>query len=128
MRFAGPRMHGLLDYLTVVVFLAAPGVLGFTGLSAGVCYGLAAVHLLLTLLTDFPLGVRGTVPFRLHRAVEAVVGLALVVVPWILADAILLTGRIFFGLVGVGILAVALGTGRRTGKGKQGRGDAAAGG
>lgn len=119
MRFAGPRVHGLLDYVTVAVFLAAPGVLGFTGLSAGLCYGLAAIHLLMTLLTDFPLGVRGTVPFRLHRAVEVVVGLALVVVPWILADAILLTGRIFFGLVGVAILAVALGTGRRTRQGKE---------
>lgn len=113
MSFVGPRTHGLLDYLTVVVFLAAPGVLGFTGLSAGLCYGLAVVHLLLTLLTDFPLGVRGTVPLRAHRAVEVVVGLALVVGPWIPADAILLKGRVFFGVVGAAIVAMALGTGRR---------------
>lgn len=113
MRFLGPRVHGFLDYLAAVLFLVAPSVLGFTGLSAGACYGLAVAHLLLAMLTDYPLGIRGAVPFRMHRAVEFVVALLLVVGPWILADAVPLAGRIFFGVMGIAILTMSLGTRRR---------------
>ena len=58
-----PTMHGYLDYLTVVVFLAAPKLLGLEGLPALLSWTLAAVHLALTLITDFPLGWRPWLPF-----------------------------------------------------------------
>ena len=116
MSAVGPRLHGLLDYVTVALFLAAPSLLGFAGLTAGACYVLAVAHLLLTMLTDFPLGVRGSVSFRLHRAVEFVVAVVLIVGPWILAAEVPLGGRVFFGVMGAAILAVGLasGRGRRT--------------
>lgn len=121
MSAVGPRLHGLLDYVTVAVFLAAPSVLGFTGLSAGACYVLAVAHLLLTMLTDFPLGVRGSVSFRLHRAVEFLVAVVLIVGPWILAAEVPLSGRVFFGAMGAAILAVGLAGGRGRGTKAKGR-------
>lgn len=113
MRDVGPRVHGLIDYAAVGVFLAAPGLLDFTGMAATAAYTLAVAHLLLTMLTDFPLGVRRAVPFRLHRAVEFTVGLVLVVAPWVLAEALPLEGRLFYGVMGVGLLALVLTTKER---------------
>lgn len=51
------RLHGFLDLATVVIFILAPFVFGLGGYVAAVAWGLAAVHLLMTLLTRFPLGI-----------------------------------------------------------------------
>lgn len=78
-----PTMHGYLDYLTVVVFLAAPKLLGLEGLPALLSWTLAAVHLALTLITDFPLGWRPWLPFWIHGWVERIVGPALVLIAFL---------------------------------------------
>ncbi|MEO8383108.1 MAG: hypothetical protein ABI779_25855 [Acidobacteriota bacterium] len=78
-----PRLHGILDYVTVALFAVAPAVLGLDGLPATIAYGLAAVHLILTLVTAFPLGAAKLVPFAIHGGIELVVALALVVLPWL---------------------------------------------
>jgi len=78
-----PSMHGYLDYLTVVVFLAAPKLLGLEGLPALLSWTLAAVHLALTLITDFPLGWRPWLPFWIHGWVERIVGPALVLIAFL---------------------------------------------
>lgn len=119
MRVVGPRIHGLLDYVTSAVFLLAPTVLGLSQTAAVVCYGLAVAHLVLTLVTDFPLGVRRQVPYRLHRGVEYVVAVALIVGPWAATDLFEVAARAFFTVVGVVILAVALASGGRRKEGKR---------
>ena len=63
MKLITPTVHGYLDYLTVVVFLLAPKLLGLEGLPALLSWTLAGVHLALTLVTDFPLGWRPWLPF-----------------------------------------------------------------
>lgn len=110
-KILAPRVHGFLDYLTVVVFAAAPAAFGLTGLAATLSYLLAAVHLVMTVLTAFPLGVVMKVPFRLHGAVELVVGLVLVVLSVALFDGI---ARTFYLVMGVVILAVWAATDYRT--------------
>jgi uncharacterized membrane protein YhaH (DUF805 family) len=100
------RLHGILDYLTVVVFALAPSVLGLTGAAAGLSYALAVVHLLVTLATDFELGVARLLPARWHGWIELVVGPVLVVVPWLLGFSDDATERTFFVAAGVVILVV----------------------
>ena len=80
MKIISPRMHGYLDYVTVVAFLLAPTLIGLTGLPAMLAYLLAGVHLLMTLLTEFPLGIVKLIPLPLHGWVERVVGPVLVLV------------------------------------------------
>jgi hypothetical protein len=110
------RLHGILDYLTVLVFALAPSVLGLTGIAAGLSYLLAVVHLLVTLATDFELGVARLLPARWHGRIELVVGPVLVVVPWVLGFSDDATERTFFVVVGVVIFAVwALTTYQRRG-------------
>ena len=87
MKILNPRVHGYIDYLAVLYFLAAPSLFGFTGLPATIFYVLAAAHLILTLLTAYPLGVVKVIPFPLHGAIELLAGIALVALPWLLGFA-----------------------------------------
>ena len=77
------RLHGYLDYLTVLIFLAAPAVLGFSGLPAQLSWLLAGVHLAMTLVTKFPLGVFRRLAFALHGWVERIVGPALIAIAFL---------------------------------------------
>lgn len=87
MKILNPRVHGYIDYLVVLYFLAAPSLFGFSGLPATIFYVLAAAHLTLTLLTAYPLGVVKLIPFPLHGGIELLAGIALVALPWVLGFA-----------------------------------------
>jgi len=102
-----PRTHGVLDYVTVAVFALAPSSLGLDGLTATLSYVLAGVHLAMTLLTAFPLGVVARIPFSLHGTVELVVGVALVLTGSFLFEG---PGRMFYLVMGAVILLVYLAT------------------
>lgn len=96
-----PRVHGILDYATVVVFLNAPMVLGFTRTPSAVLYWLAGVHLLMTGLTNFPYGVFKVIPFRIHGGIDALAGVFLLAAPWIFGFASEDGARNFFLVLGV---------------------------
>ncbi len=98
-----PRFHGVLDYAVVVVFLLAPALFGLTGLAATLSYLLAGIHLLMTVLTAFPLGLASVVPFSLHGTVELVVGVVLAVLAFALFEG---AATSFFLVMGLLILLV----------------------
>ena len=106
MKIITPRNHGYLDYITVAIFLAAPTLVGFNGLPRALAYALAGIHLAMTLVTDFPLGVVKLISFTLHGWVERVVGPLLVLVPFVLGFEG--AARIFYIAVGIVIVAVGL--------------------
>lgn len=113
MNLLGHRLHGILDYLTVVGFLAAPTILGLAGTPAWIAYALAGVHLALTVLTEFPLGVLKVVPIAVHGALELGVSLVLLPLAWMLGFSSDATARNFYVGAGVVILVVWLITGYR---------------
>ena len=98
-----PRTHGIIDYVSVAVFALAPVVLGLDGVPATLSYALAAIHLLMTVLTAFPFGVVGRIPFRLHGTVELAVGAVLVALGALFFGG---TPRWFYVAMGLVILAV----------------------
>src|SRR5438876_208678 len=102
MKILNPKVHGVLDYVVVVLFLAAPSVFGFAGMPAKLSYGLAGVHLLVTIFTKFPLGLVKLLPFTIHGLIEFVVSFALMATPWLLGFASDLSARNFY--VGTGVL------------------------
>ncbi|MBK8815927.1 MAG: hypothetical protein IPN42_10685 [Methylococcaceae bacterium] len=106
MKIISPTQHGYLDYITVVLFLIAPSLLGLTGTAGTIAYLLAGIHLAMTLVTDFPLGVVKKLPFTMHGWVERVVGPALVLLPFVLGFDGLAMG--FYALVGIVIILVGL--------------------
>lgn len=98
------RVHRVLDFITVVAFAIAPSALSLTGVAAIVSYALAIVHFGLTVLTKFSDARARPVSLRIHGAIECVVGIALVSLPWIVGWSG--TTRIFFAAAGVVILLV----------------------
>ena len=65
-----PRIHGFLDYSSCALMLAAPHLLKLSPTARKVSYALAGSYLLVTALTDFPLGVRREIPFPVHGKIE----------------------------------------------------------
>lgn len=86
MRFLSSRTHGVLDYLTGILFLASPWLFGFHGggLAQTTMLVAGAVLLLTALLTDYELGVARLLPLRLHLGLDLLAGLALAASPWVL--------------------------------------------
>jgi hypothetical protein len=101
MKIISPTNHGYLDFATVVIFLLVPTLFGLNGLPAMLAYGLAIIHLVVTLATDFPFGVIKLIPFTLHGWIERLVGPLLVVIPFILFanEAVARNFYIFIGII-----------------------------
>ena len=100
MKILSPRNHGYLDYGVVLIFLLAPTLLGLSGLPAAIAYTLAVVHLALTLITAFPLGIAPILPLKIHGFIELIVSIALVLLPWILQFSNVPVARNFYVIMG----------------------------
>ncbi|MBA3828122.1 MAG: hypothetical protein H0X33_04225 [Taibaiella sp.] len=77
MKILSPRLHGIIDYLVIVFLFLSPKMFGMTGFPATFTYILGSVHLLLTILTIYPLGIIRVIPFRVHGVIEVLVSLVL---------------------------------------------------
>lgn len=109
MKFITPTLHGVLDYLTCGLFLLAPSLFGFTGAYATVCYVLAGGYLLISLITNMPLGALKVLPFWLHGRLELVSGAVFIASPWLFGFAQENeVARNFFVVMGVVFLVVFL--------------------
>jgi hypothetical protein len=106
MKIISPTLHGYLDYLTVLLFLVAPSLIGLTGMARTFAYALAGIHLAMTLVTDFPLGAAKLLPFTIHGWVERVVGPILIVLPFALGFEA--PARGFYIVIGIVIILVGL--------------------
>jgi hypothetical protein len=101
MKFLDPRTHGLLDYLAVLILALAPAVLGFEGTPALVCYLVALTHLVVSLLTAYPLSIATIIPFPLHGAIQLLLGIVLVLAPSLLSFSPFDNARPFFAVMGL---------------------------
>ena len=72
-----PLLHGYLDYLTAAVFLLSPSLLALTDAARQLAYVLGSIYLVMTLITNFPLGVLKIIAFRIHGRIESLLGPAL---------------------------------------------------
>lgn len=84
MRILNARAHGILDYVLVVVLVVTPFVAGLGGLVALLVFLLAALHLVVTLTTRFPVGAVGIIPFWVHGLIELLVAAFLVAAPFLI--------------------------------------------
>jgi hypothetical protein len=107
MKVVSPRIHGYFDFLTVVIFLLAPTLLGLNELPAMLAYALAGVHLIVTLASDFPFGVIKFIPFTIHGWIERLVGPSLIALPFIFGFADEEAARNFY--VAMGLIVIVLG-------------------
>ena len=84
LRFITRDMHAYLDYPVALGLMALPGLLGL-GQSHPMAFWLSVVTgvaaLILSLLTDHHLGLWRVLPYSLHLAVDAMVGVVFLIAP-----------------------------------------------
>lgn len=106
MKIISAKVHGVLDYAVVLSFYAAPTLFGFSHTPAVLSYVLATLHLIVTLCTAFPLGLFKLLPFPAHGALEAVVSLSFLAMPWVFGFSGDMNARHFYLTLGIGVLIV----------------------
>ncbi|MFD2144584.1 hypothetical protein [Mucilaginibacter antarcticus] len=107
MKILTPKNHGIIDYLVVLFLLASPMLFGMSHTIALFTYGLGLVHLALTLLTDFSVGVVKLIPLPIHGFIELAVGIILIALAYTLFKDDEL-GKLFYTGFGTAVLAVFL--------------------
>ena len=112
MRFIPTRTHGVIDYLTGLVLIVAPFVLGFAdgGAAQWVPIILGAAILIMSIMTDYELSLAKVIPMPLHLAMDAIGGLILLVSPWVFGFA----DQVYLPHVIIGILEIGAALATRT--------------
>jgi len=96
----GARLHGWLDDLVVLIYLAGAFVLGLHGTALAIAVGGAIVHFALTRLTDYPQGTWKLIPFRTHAFIELGEGVTVLAASLAFAADRPLPQRLFLGAMG----------------------------
>ena len=97
----GVRLHGWLDDLVVLIYLAGALALGLRGVALAIAVGGAIVHFVLTRVTDYPQGTWKLIPFRTHGFIELGEGLAVLAASLAFAADRPIAQRLFLGAMGV---------------------------
>jgi hypothetical protein len=104
-----PRVHGVLDYTTSATVMAMPRIMKFPKPARRLCDALATGYTGLSAVTNYPMSVRRTVPFKAHGAAELAIAAALPAMPWLLGFAGHKAARNFcFGLTALTVVVAAL--------------------
>ena len=106
------RIHGMIDYATGVLLLAAPYLFGFADGSAAqwvpMVLGIATIGA--SLMTRYELGVYGLIPMPMHLMLDGGSAIFLIASPWLFGFA----DRIYWPHVMVGLFELVIGVLRRT--------------
>jgi hypothetical protein len=106
MRLIGALAHSIIDYALVIIVMIGPSIAGFAGRQATMAYVLGASLLLLSVLTRYPLGILKLIRFPLHGAVELLIALLFLILPWLANFAAGILSRNFFVLIALLMLAI----------------------
>ncbi|HKG05708.1 MAG TPA: SPW repeat protein [Pedobacter sp.] len=87
MKIIRRKFHVVLDYLSAVVLIAAPWLLGFSGSVTATAVAIIAGILILAMsfMTDYEGGILRSIPMSMHLNMDILLGLALTLSPWVLA-------------------------------------------
>lgn len=99
------RTHGVLDYILAVSLIAAPFLFGLSGTAANLIAAGGTLYLVVSLLTNYPLGWLKVLPFSAHGALEVLLALTWIATPWLYGFSGVARGVFLAG--GIGLLVVA---------------------
>lgn len=100
------RTHGILDYATGALLLAAPYLFGFAtgGIEQWLPQHLGAMTIAMSLFTDYELSISRAIPLRVHLGMDMVSGALLAVSPWLFGFA----GLIWWPHLLVGLVEIVV--------------------
>jgi hypothetical protein len=71
------KSHGVIDYAVVLFLWLSPTLFGLPKITSIFTYILGAIHLILTITTNFELGLIKIIPFKIHAVIELMVSIIL---------------------------------------------------
>lgn len=83
-RFIKAPLHGILDYLVDITLILGPFLLEFPDRPSAIIFvpvGIGTANLIYSLLTGYSRGLVALIPFRIHLALDFIVGLVLIAIP-----------------------------------------------
>lgn len=83
MRIVPTRIHGVLDYLTGVLLLLLPRLMGWDDTTTTIMTILGVVTIIYSLLTHYELGALKLIPMGAHLVLDILSGLFLIAVPFL---------------------------------------------
>ena len=107
MRLIGAWSHAIIDYALVAFMFIGPSIAGFGGPQASLAYTLGTTLLVLSLLTRYPLGLLRAIRFPVHGAMEVLIALLFLILPWIANFAKGIHSRNFYILIALVMLVIA---------------------
>jgi hypothetical protein len=102
------KIHGLIDYAVIIFLWLSPTLFGLSSTTSMFTYVLGAIHLALTITTDFEVGLIKIVPLKIHGLIELIVSIALVAVAFLLGNIDGSKSMIFYLIMAVSIFATWL--------------------
>ena len=107
-----PRfVHGIIEYVAGVLFIAAPFVLSFdSGTATGVSVAVGVVVIAIAAATDGPTSLVDQIPVSAHVALDYVLAVLLVAMPFIASFSSETAPTAFFIALGVAHLLITIGT------------------
>ena len=118
-----PNLHGLLDYATMAAVFLAPRLLRMPRRARRTARRLAVGYTAMSALTEYPLSLRPTLPWRTHGQVDKLLGAALPLAPFLLGFGRDRAARNFFlGLAAVTVAVTLLTEWDREPEGNAGNG------
>ena len=111
-----PRfVHGIIEYAAGVVLIAAPFLLSFdSGAATGISVAIGVVVLAIAAATDGPTSLVNQIPVPAHVALDYVLAVVLVAMPFIAGFSDETEPTAFFIALGVAHLLITIGTRFRT--------------
>ncbi|HEX9492108.1 MAG TPA: hypothetical protein VGA33_02495 [Thermoanaerobaculia bacterium] len=106
MRLIGAWSHAIIDYALVIIVIIGPSIAGFAGRQQKMAYLLGAMLLVLAILTRYPLGIIRLIRFQIHGALELLIALLFLVLPWLANFSAGVHSRNFFVLTALLMLAI----------------------
>ena len=106
MRLIGAWSHAIIDYTVVIIVLIGPSIAGFAGRQQKMAYLLGVMLLVLAILTRYPLGIIRLIRFQIHGALELLIALLFLVLPWLANFSAGILSRNFFVLTALLMLAI----------------------
>jgi hypothetical protein len=104
MRFIPTKVHGVLDYLYVLVLFFIPTIFHFStnGAPTLTIDVISSTVLVYSTFTKYELGISKYISMRIHLLLDVIVGIFLAVSPWVFGFAnYVYVPHLFFGLFAI---------------------------
>ncbi len=106
MKVISSKVHGVLDYLTVIFLILSPSIFNMDDGLRTCTYVLAGLQLIVSILTDYEPGLIKVIPFKVHGLIEMAAAVILAIIAFLFLHNDSETGFYFYLVLAVIYLIV----------------------